>query len=314
MYDKYEDEKFCQRWNNGKDSFKSTNDEKINIDRDGYFVRGIPKTQAASFVEGHHYSGSYPPSRFQAGLFRDSENGMHELCGVAGFTVPMSNNVVNRYAKGATVSGDKPTSIELGRFVLLDDVPHNGESWFLGKCFGNSGGLLKEAIPSIDTVLAFSDPIMRTNQNGKMVMPGHIGTIYQAHNGVYVGRSHKKTIRMTPKGTVLSARTLSKIRKEESGWKGGIKQMVSAGAEPRRIGETPLEYYNREIDNFPKVSHPGNHAYLWPIANKKERREAKSCFLPEQEYPKWTSEEYNRIQEMSKRKAITETILQQITL
>ena len=53
-------------------------------------------------------------------------------------------------------------------------MPGNGESYFVAQCFKRLARL------GIQGVLSFSDPIPRTDLEGRVVMPGHIGTVYQA--------------------------------------------------------------------------------------------------------------------------------------
>ena len=50
----------------------------------------------------------------------------------------------------------------------------------------------------------FSDPLPRTRADGTVVMPGHLGTIYQAANAVYTGRGTPRTLTLLPDGTVFS--------------------------------------------------------------------------------------------------------------
>src|SRR5437016_14333117 len=80
---------------------------------------------AKTLLETHHYSQSYPAARFRLGLYRHGV-----LTGVAVFSVPCQNSVLtNVFPAPASLS------VELGRFVLLDCVPGNGETWFLARCF-----------------------------------------------------------------------------------------------------------------------------------------------------------------------------------
>jgi hypothetical protein len=112
-------------------------------------VAPVGEVEAKDFVEAHHYSRAYPAARFRFG-------------------------------------GTGTESVELGRFVLLDEVPFNGETWMLGQCF--------------------SDPFPRTDSSGREVFRGHLGTIYRAHNARYLGRGTPRTLRLLPDGSVLSER------------------------------------------------------------------------------------------------------------
>ena len=265
---------FEQRWRNGLDYQAPT-----TFDADEYFVESINKQMGIDFCEEHHYSNSYSVTRAQFGMFRQED---HAICGVAGFSVPMHNAVVARYVADASVKGDG-NAVELGRFVLLDEVGKNGESWFLGQSFRQ----IKDELPLIDTVLAMSDPIPRKTLAGQLVMPGHIGGIYQAFNGRYVGRSSKTTKILTDSGHVVNARSLSKVRNLEDGYKGMIRKMTNKfGCRPPEPNEN-LRLWSKEVTaNYRRIKHPGNHVYVWAVGNNKEKRESRKKFVPELPRPK----------------------------
>ena len=103
---------------------------------------------AKAFVREHHYSGSYPAARWRFGLFRRGV-----LQGVAVFSHPCNDRVLTSIFPGPATG-----SVELGRFVLLDEVPGNGETWFLGRCFAR---LRREGLAG---VVAFSDPCRRLHR------------------------------------------------------------------------------------------------------------------------------------------------------
>ena len=269
-----EDICFEQRWRNGLDYQAPT-----TFDTDEFFVEPIDKQTGKRFVEEHHYSNTYPVSRAQYGMFRHED---HKICGVAAFSVPAHNAVVARYADDASVKTDG-NAVELGRFVLLDEVGKNGESWFLGQSFRQ----IKDKLPLIDTVLAMSDPIPRMTLQGQLVMPGHVGGIYQAFNGRYVGRSSKTTKILTDSGHVVNARSLSKVRNLEKGFEGMIRQMTNRfGCRPPEPNEN-LRLWSKEVTaNYRRIKHPGNHVYLWAVGNNKEKREARKRFATELPRPK----------------------------
>lgn len=114
--------------------------------------------------------------------------------------------------------------MELGRLVLLEDVPANGESWFIARCFD----LLRRR--GYAGVISHADPVPRTASDGRLVFPGHVGTIYQASNAVYTGVATARTLRLLPDGSVFSERSMSKIRARERGWRYAVDQLVAAGA------------------------------------------------------------------------------------
>ncbi|MFZ5440479.1 MAG: hypothetical protein ACOZQL_10750 [Myxococcota bacterium] len=204
-------------------------------------------TAAKAFVVRHHYSGTYPAARWRFGLFRRGE-----IAGVAVFSHPCSDRVLT-----SVFPGPARDSVELGRLVLLDDVPTNGESWFLGQVFR---ALKREGVAG---VLSFSDPIPRRDAAGVLTMPGHVGVCYQAHNGVYLGRSTARTLHLLPSGAVFSARSAQKIRKRERGWEYAVEQLVSSGAPAPR---GPLQDWLREVlARLRRLRHPGNHRYAWGL-------------------------------------------------
>ncbi len=154
-----------QRWRFRRDSYRPAG-EVIATHR--FEVAKLARdTEAKSFVVAHHYSSSFPAARFRFGLFEQQE-----LVGVAVFSAPFPAAL-----ESAALPGEAP--VELSRFVLLDRVPANAETWMLARCWE----LLRQ---DADAVLSFSDPMPRRNADGAVVFGGHVGTIYRALNGVYL--------------------------------------------------------------------------------------------------------------------------------
>src|SRR3982750_1785411 len=113
-----------QRWRGGRDAYRPP-DETIRT-RD-YEVAEPPDAG---------------PARWRFGRFRRGA-----LQGVAVFSHPCNDRVLTSVFPGSATD-----SVELGRFVLLDEVPGNGETWMLGHCFRL---LRREGLAG---VLAFADP------------------------------------------------------------------------------------------------------------------------------------------------------------
>lgn len=219
--------------------------------------------EARRFVETHHYSGSYPAARYRFGLYR----GGH-LAGVAVFSVPCNNRVLT-----GVFPLPPPCLAELGRFVLLDSVPGNGETWFLARCFAN---LRSRELAGI---VSFSDPLPRRSLDGKIVHKGHVGTIYQAFNGTYLGRSTPRTIHLLPDGSVLNARTIQKIRTLERGWRYGAKLLEVFGATP--LAGDPGPWLREWLPKLTRpVRHPGNHKYAWALDRAAQKTMPKSLPFP----------------------------------
>ena len=185
----------AQRWTARRSVFVRPNGAEFRPH--AWDVAEIPDdTTARAFVEAHHYSSAYPAALRRFGLYH-----LARLVGVAVFSQPMQADALRPFPRDA--------AMELGRFVLLDEVPFNAESWMVRRTL--------ESLRGVDGVVMFSDPEPRTDAAGAVTFRGHYGTIYQASGAVYAGRATPRTLRLLPDGTVVSARTLSKIRACERG-------------------------------------------------------------------------------------------------
>lgn len=243
----------CQRWTARRDHYRPAS-ERIDVRQFG--VELVPERVARAFVLEHHYSGSYPAARCRVGLVRQS--GLtRELVGVAVFSVPMHGAVIPKHTGVAAAEG-----VELGRFVLRDSVPGNGETWFLARAFAAVRAEL-----GVRAVVAYSDPVPRATTDGELVKPGHIGVIYQAHNGRFLGRGSAATHFLSHDGRVVSRRAMSKIRNEERGADYAERSLVELGARPRAFGEDPRAWVTDVLAStaFRRVRHPGNLVYAWPL-------------------------------------------------
>lgn len=200
----------------------------------------------------HHYSGSYPSARCRVGLFHRSE-----LVGVAVFSVGIQPRAVPSWVPGTPPDH----GVDLGRFVLLDDVPYNGETWFLARAFG----VLRAELPEVEVVLSYSDPMPRVSEAGIVVMPGHVGVIYQAKGARYVGRTRPDKVVLDEWGRVIPRRSISKIRNEERGADGAEKMLLERGAPSRHQHEDRAAWLDRALREGPfrATKHPGQHVYLF---------------------------------------------------
>lgn len=246
-----------QRWRERRDSYRPAGEV---IDPRGYEVEPIADDSTAKrFVLAHHYAGTYPAARFRFGLYRRGE-----LVGVAVFSHPCSDKVLTRVFPDHRATA----AVELGRFVLLDEVPGNGETWMLARCFEQ----LREHVVG---VVSFSDPIPRTARDGRVVFPGHVGGIYQAHNGVLLGRGARQLLRLLPDGRVFSPRAASKIRNLERGWRYCVADLEEHGAAPYQGGEDAAAARAWLAEQLPRVTrplrHPGNFKYAWGLERRARR-------------------------------------------
>jgi hypothetical protein len=240
--------RIVQRWRDRRDSYRPAGEP---IETSKYSVEEIREDQVAkAFVLEHHYSGCYPAARFRFGLYRD-----HALAGVAVFSHPCSDRVLTNVFPVPAIN-----AVELGRFVLLDDVPANGETWFLARAFEILRGR------GIAGVVSFSDPLPRCLEDGTTIFGGHVGTIYQASNGTYLGRSGAQTLRLLPDGTVFPARAISKIRSGERGWSYAAARLERFGASPAAAAGDLSGWLQAWLPRVTRpVRHRGNHRYAWAL-------------------------------------------------
>lgn len=252
-----------QRWREHRASYRPAG-EVINTSQ--YEVASIAGDAVArGFVEAHHYSATYPAARFRFGLYRGTD-----LVGVAVFSHPAQDKVLTNVFPGEVLE-----SVELGRFILLDDVPGNGETYFLARCFD---GLRRDGIRG---VVSFSDPVPRTTAKGVSVFLGHVGTIYQAHNAVYLGRASSRALRLLPDGRVFSARAISKVRARECGSRYAAAQLEEFGAAPFTDSTDAREWLAEWLPKLTRrLPHAGNFKYAWGLDRTTKRSLPASLAYP----------------------------------
>lgn len=224
---------------------------------------------ARAFVARHHYSASASSTAHRYGLYCRGD-----LVGVALLGPPASMAAHRAVFPTLTIR----EAVTLGRFVLLDCVPGNGESWFVARCFE----LLRAA--GIVAVESCADPEPRIAASGKVVLRGHAGTIYQATNGHYIGRTNPSTLRLLPDGTCYSNRTSGKLAQGDIGRRYAAAQLERWGADPLRDGEDALAWLRRWRGQLTRpMRHRGNHRYLWCLDSRRRRAVLSA---PRQPYPK----------------------------
>jgi hypothetical protein len=263
---------FTQRWRERRETYRPAGEP---IDTRKYEVAEIGSDrEPKAFILKHHYLGSYPSARFRFGLFTGGA-----LVGTAVFSHPCNDRVL-------TSVFDIPTmeAVELGRFVLLDEVPANGESWFLARALE----LLRRN--HIMGVVSFSDPIPRSAVDGTVAHIGHLGTCYQATSAAFLGRGTARTLRMLPDGSILNDRTIQKIRAGERGWQYGSQILERFGAGPAPAGETDrAEWLTRWTTALTRpLRHPGNWKYAWGLHRTTRRMLPESLPYPKHNHAQTT--------------------------
>jgi hypothetical protein len=252
----------CQRWTpGGIPAWRRPGDGGFDASR--YGVAAIGEEQAKAFVTSLHYSRSYPAASQRYGLF-DLAAGIPELAGVAVLSVPPSKAVLTSVFPRLEPYQE---SLELGRFVLCEQVPANGESWFLAQCARLA------AATGLRGLVMYSDPVERRRADGTVIMPGHVGTIYQASNAIYTGRATPRTLTLLPDGTVFSDRAAQKIRRQERGHDYAERQLITLGARARRAGENPASWLAGALAaaHARKIRHPGCHRYAFLLGTRRQR-------------------------------------------
>lgn len=261
----------CQRWRAHRSHYRPAG-EPIATSR--HEVSEIPDdTTAKGFIQAHHYEHSYPAAIARHGLYRDGE-----LVGVAVYAQVWPHVL-------ASAKITVPT-IELARFVLLNQVEANGESWFLAR----SRALLRRE-DRAELVLSHSDDMPRHAVDGRVVHVGHIGMIYQASSAIYCGRAVRNTLYLLPNGHTLSQRVQSKIRTQDRGWRYGVELLVAHGATPPVANADMREWLKHWREALcRRVRHPGNHRYLIPVSARARRWAPTSLSYPKLDGPvRWQS-------------------------
>lgn len=254
----------CQRWRHGRAAYRPAG-EVFNTSRASVALLD-DDALCKAFTVTHHYSGTYPAARVRVGLFVKAAFQQDKLAGVAVFSVPMTNAAIPAWFPDLQPS----EGVELGRFVLLDECEANAETWFQARALR----LLKKALPQIQAVVSYCDPMGRTDMDGRTVFPGHLGTIYRAGNAQHLGRSQARVLRLMPNGKVASERALSKIRNDEIGAAYAMRQLQTAGAPHRKLHEPAADYLRRlEQERFFRpLRHPGNQVFGWRLGPHHLRR------------------------------------------
>lgn len=243
---------WCQRTRGGVQSWQHTSDGGFNPAH--FKMVPLSWKVATEFVTEHHYSGSYAMSKLRYGMVRRTDDA---LVGVGILGCPQSDKVITN----PLPTLDRNTAAEWNRLVLLDEVPGNAESWF------GEQALRDARKQGVKAIVTFADPVPRPE------MPGHVGIVYQALNFDYLDRATGGDLLVLPDDTVLTRRTVQKIRKWERGAGGVVRRFVAAGAPPPLPGEKGAAYLRRATAAVrPRVvEHPGNHRFVRRLGSSREQ-------------------------------------------
>jgi hypothetical protein len=247
---------WAQRWTGGQHTWRHRSDG--GFDPDHYSVRPIDEVAAKAWVLEHHYSCSYPAAKLRYGLYEGDD-----LAGVAVLSVPTSKPVLTNVFPDLEPYVE---SVELGRLVLADRVPANGESWFLARAFDEAAAV------GVRGVVSFADPVPRRLSDGRLLFPGHVGTIYQALNARCCGRATARTLTLLADGTILNDRAMQKVRSGHKGHEYIERRLVALGARLPTGDRT--RWLADALDDIGarRLRHGGNHRYVFALGTRSQRR------------------------------------------
>lgn len=270
-----------QRWREKSVRYRPAGEP--GFDPDHYEVAEIAKTPARRFVTTHHYTGGFPQTRFQFGLFDTLADNGPELVGVISLgNGSHANALTNPFPN--LIPYDE--SLDLNRMVLRDSVPANGESWFATRA------LRLAAEHGIRGIIAFSDPseFWQTGPDGQLVQVkrGHFGVAYQGLNMDYLGRTRPSWKEYFPDGSEWNRRSMSKVTNGEVGRDGVIARLVQRGAPPLTDDLAPAQWVAMAVAACGIIRrwHGGNHKYALRIGRSRAERTRTLIALATRPYPK----------------------------
>jgi hypothetical protein len=133
-------------------------------------VGPVSVSDVAEFARRYHYTGIEGSALWRWGLWSDAV-----LHGVVAYNLP------TRSVCESVFGPDYFDKVwHMGRLVLSEDSPRNSESRLIGLSLKE----IEKTRSDIWAVLTYADPSV-----------GHIGTVYQATNAIYTGRSDASSVR-----------------------------------------------------------------------------------------------------------------------
>ena len=148
--------------------------------KEKYKIKLIDKKLANEIQIKNHYLHTRASCIYGFGLFEGDE-----IIGVILYGNPTAPTTL-----GICGKDERKSVIEITRLWIKDDTPKNTESFFIG----NTIKLIDK-----DIIVAFADPEFE-----------HVGTVYQASNLIYTGRSGRGGRVIAIKGNKIHNKTLWK--------------------------------------------------------------------------------------------------------
>lgn len=199
------------------------------------------KDEVKLFIESNHYSHKMPQAiKYRFGMYINDE-----LFGVSIFSIPSNQFAVTSIFENET----QHICIELSRVFTLDSTPKNFESYCISKMFKYIKYNTK-----YDVVLSYADPNFK-----------HVGYLYQALNGMYLGETAQEVRYIMPTGELITRRGLG-----------------------RSNGDSEKEHVKRILDmGATKIKMKGKHKYLFFTCDKRRKGDLiKKMKCKQYSYPK----------------------------
>lgn len=194
-----------------------------NISFSDLIVKQSTQRAARLFVEEYHYTGGMGNAGIPVGLFHQPTS---TKLGVIVFHAPISENV----RRSIFGEGDEHKVIELHRMAIHPKAPHNTGSWFITRALD----WLKGYKSQYKAVVSFADST-----------EGHDGTVYQAANADYYGKSGTATFYKDQEGVLRHARQNGENITQEAaanrGW-----EPVKRDAKHRYVFWLPDKYESKD--------------------------------------------------------------------
>jgi hypothetical protein len=134
-------------------------------------------------------------------------------------------------------------------------------------------------------VVSFADPVPRVI-GGRILFPGHVGTIYQASNAVLTGRSTPRYVTVLPDGASLSDRAMQKVRAQEVGHSYVERRLLALGARPLRAGADPARWLVDALDDVHAVRLRHRGCLRYAMLTSRAARRHVRMRLPSRQYGK----------------------------
>lgn len=255
----------CQRWRPDR-THTWVRRSDGGFDKSRYGVDAICEPDAEAYVTARHYSGSFVAAKLCYGLFDLQAEVGPTLSGVAVLSIPGGGKKMLEDAFPRLVPYHE--SLELGRLVLDEDVAANGESHFVSEAFRLA------AVNGVRGIVSCSDPVRRRDKDAAVVMPGHVGIVYQSLNALLIGTTVDRTHWLMPDGTVFSPVAMQKIRSQSRGHEYAEKLLCRYGAPPMVTGQKPAEWLALALRAVAlgTFRHQGCFKYAFGIGSPTQKR------------------------------------------